>query len=396
MNNRERLIKTFEHEEPDRVLVHHRGILPNGTFYQTWMKEIGEELEEDDVMFIPSIGDLTMPKWCGQDTVYGGIPSVVGYPKVKVLDLIQDTPDHPVWNVLTHIQDKSGLHLNSNGSIGENTTWKGMGYHWYHDGFFRTPKIRADFHAKYGNPSEDRFAPTEKHFDAFRKQVKELESLNYPVVMIGESGSFWEAFFEGTGLGPAGLAMRKNPSYVRQIIDDLYIRAERAWKMMLDAGVEVIGIADDLGQKGRGLLSVKHWVEYIKPKFTKLMDLAHKKGVFTQMHSCGFIEDFIPELIDAGLDGIQSLEPAAGVDIARVKEKYGNKFTLIGGIDSTNTMSFGTPEDVVQDTKKCLKAAMRGGGYIAGTSHRIIDVPIANVAAMRDTIKKFGNYPCGL
>ena len=77
-----------------------------------------------------------------------------------------------------------------------------------------------------------------------------------------------------------------------------------------------------------------------------------------------------------------------------MKENHGDKLTLIGGFDSTDTMSFGTPQDVIADVKKCLKAAMPGGGYIAGTSHRIINVPIENVKAMVDTIHTFGNYPC--
>jgi uroporphyrinogen-III decarboxylase len=271
-----------------------------------------------------------------------------------------------------------------------------MNYSWYHDGFFRSKEIRHEFYEKHGDPLEDRFRPTETHFNNLSKQLKTLEELNYPVVMICESGSFWEAFFEGSGLGPAGYAMRRDPTYVHEVMDRLFKNTEYAWKMMLDAGAEVVGIADDLGQKGRGLLSVKQWNEFIKPKFSQLMDLAHKRGAFTEMHSCGFIEDFLPDLIDAGLDAIQSLEPAAGVDIARVKENYGDKMTFIGGFDSTNAMSFGTPEDVIADVKKCLKAAMRGGGYIAGTSHRIINVPIENVKAMVDTVKEFGQYPCRL
>jgi uroporphyrinogen-III decarboxylase len=396
MNNRERLLKIYQHEEPDRVLVHHRGILPNGTFYQNWMENVADDLEEEYIRVIPTIGDLTLQTWCGQDTVYGGVPTIVGYPAVKLIDLIGDRPDHPVWSVLKHVPDPSRLTINSHGSIGEHRPLNGLNYHWYHDGFFRTPEIRKEFYEKFGNSAEDKFSPSERHFDTLRKQLKTLEDMNYPVVMICESGSFWEAFFEGHGMGPAAQAMRRNPSYVRTVIDDLYKEAERAWKIMLDAGADVVGIADDLGQKGRGLLSPKQWREFIKPKFSQLMNLAHKRGAFTEMHSCGFIEDFLPDLIDAGLDSIQSLEPAAGVDIARVKDNYGDKMTLIGGIDSTNTMSFGTTADVVADTKKCLKAAMRNGGYLAGTSHRIINVPVENVVAMRDTIKKYGTYPCRL
>ena len=47
--------------------------------------------------------------------------------------------------------------------------------------------------------------------------------------------------------------------------------------------------------------------EFIRPCFSELMDLAHKHGAFTEMHDCGFIEDFLPDLIDAGLDAIQKL-----------------------------------------------------------------------------------------
>ena len=94
------------------------------------------------------------------------------------------------------------------------------------------------FYAKHGTPTEDRFRPTEKHFDQLQKQLKTLEEMDYPVVMICESGSFWEYFFEGTGIGAAGYAMPKNSEHVRKVMDDAFKMTEFAWKMMLDAGAE--------------------------------------------------------------------------------------------------------------------------------------------------------------
>ncbi len=402
MDNHERMIKTFEHEEPDRVLVHHRGILPNGTFYQDWNNTIADELEDDEVMILPFIGDITLAHWAGQDTVFGGIPTAVGYPSVRLLDAVDHDMNHPIFQKLKHVpKDRLPiLRVNRNGSINERTTYNGMGYSWYHDGLFRTKEERNKFYERYGHPLEQRFRPQQKHYESYEAKLKYLAENGYPKILVGQTGSFWEALFEGMGIGGAGRAMRKDPAHVREVIDMFFKNMEFAWKMMLDAGDKygpiIIGLADDLGQKGRGLLSVKHWVEYIKPKFSQLMDLAHKRGAYTWMHSCGYIEDFLPELIDAGLDAIQSIEPAAGVDIARVKENYGDKMTFVGGFDSTNTMSFGTAADVVADVKKCLKAGMPGGGYFAGTSHRIINVPVENVVAMRETVKKFGIYPSRL
>ena len=110
------------------------------------------------------------------------------------------------------------------------------------------------------------------------------------------------------------------------------------------------------------------------------------------MHSCGFIEEYLPDLTDAGLDAIQSLEPAAGVSLERVKENHGDKMTFVGGMDSTHILSFGTVDEVRDDTIKCLKAGMPGGGYIAGPSHRIIDCPPENVSMLKKTIQEYGKY----
>lgn len=394
MNNRERLIRTFEHEEPDRVLVHWRGFLPNGTFYQDWMETVAEEIADEDVMILPRIGDVTLQHWAGQDTVFGGIPAVVGYPQVKLLDCIDLYPR--IERYLQHLPDLSKCRVGWNGSIKTTETLNGMGYTWYHDGFFRKPEVRWAFYERYGDPTEERFRPTNKHYETFKRQVESLAELDYPKVMVSFAGSFWEAFFEGCGIGAAGLAMRKYPDYTHRVMREFADMWEHTWKMMLDAGAEVVAIADDLGQKERGLLSVDHWKEYIKPNFARLAKRAHKAGAFTWQHCCGFMEEFLPDLIDAGLDAIQSLEPAAGVDLARIKANHGDKITFVGGIDTTNTMSFGSVADCIADTKKCLKAGMPGGGYIAGGSHRVINVPIENMVAVRDTIREFGTYPCRL
>ena len=65
----------------------------------------------------------------------------------------------------------------------------------------------------------------------------------------------------------------------------------------------------------------------------------------------------------------------------------------MGGIDSSNTLNFGTPEDVEEDVKKCIKAAAPGGGYFAGPSHNILNAPWENMLALRAALEKYRKYP---
>jgi uroporphyrinogen decarboxylase len=118
--------------------------------------------------------------------------------------------------------------------------------------------------------------------------------------------------------------------------------------------------------------------------------------MFIVQHSCGYIDKLLPDMVEAGLDGIQSLEPAAGVDLAHLKETLGDQVSLWGGMDSTRILSFGTPKEVEEEVKRCIKTAAYGGGYFAGPSHNILNVPWENILAFRAAIEKYRSYPLDL
>ncbi|MFX0101164.1 MAG: uroporphyrinogen decarboxylase family protein [Candidatus Hodarchaeota archaeon] len=370
-------MKTLQHEEPDRVLVHMRGVLPNGTYRQWFNRNY-----DGDGYFLPEFGDFTVEhESIGQDTVFAGIPTLIGTPSV-----ILDEKDPNGFDI--HVSVASG-HMKVHSMHG------GLGYSWYIDGYFKTPDIRKQLLEENGIDQlfgNEKYMPGEREYEAFKRKLKAMEKLDYEKAVIGQSGSLFENTFEG--LGASGLAhwMRKYPSELDKLLDEMTGNILHAHKLMLEAGAYVVGIADDLGQKDRGLVSPKNYARFYKPRLKKICDQAHKYGAFTWMHSCGFIENFLPHLIEAGLDAIQSLEPAAGVSIDRVKENFGDKMTFVGGMDSTRILSFGTVDEVIADAKHYLEVGMPGGGYIAGPSHRIIDCPPENVQALKDTIQKYGKY----
>ena len=65
----------------------------------------------------------------------------------------------------------------------------------------------------------------------------------------------------------------------------------------------------------------------------------------------------------------------------------------MGGMDSSRILNFGTPKDVEEEVKRCIKAAGQGGGYFAGPSHHVLHAPWENILALRSAIEKYRKYP---
>jgi uroporphyrinogen decarboxylase len=115
--------------------------------------------------------------------------------------------------------------------------------------------------------------------------------------------------------------------------------------------------------------------------------------MFIAQHSCGYIDKNLPFMAEAGLNCIQALEPTAGVDIAQLKQKLGDKLSFMGGIDSSRILNFGTPEEIAEEVKRCVKSAGYNGGYFIGPGHNILNTPWERIKILRDAILKYREYP---
>jgi len=108
----------------------------------------------------------------------------------------------------------------------------------------------------------------------------------------------------------------------------------KAEKNLLERGAMMIGWADDLGYNKGTFMSPKLYEELIFPWHKKAIKLAHKYGAFVNMHSHGNINAILPLLVDAGLDILNPIGPSDNMDLGALKEKYGDKLCLQGGLAS--------------------------------------------------------------
>lgn len=113
---------------------------------------------------------------------------------------------------------------------------------------------------------------------------------------------------------------------------DFYLRYLDA---VMQPGVDVVLGGDDLGQKTGPLLRPELVEKLYGESYRRVADLVHRRGKKYVFHCCGNIYKFLDRFVDWGFDGLLTLEPTAGMDLARVREQVGHKLALVGNLDVT-------------------------------------------------------------
>jgi uroporphyrinogen decarboxylase len=122
----------------------------------------------------------------------------------------------------------------------------------------------------------------------------------------------------------------------------------------------------------------------------RAIEWAHAKGIKARLHSCGDIKKFVPELIEIGLDGLNPLEVKAGVDPVAMKQAYGDKLLLHGGV---NAVLWDDAEAIIAEIANVVPKLKENGGYIFASDHSIpSSVSLRNFTEIIGAAKKYGAY----
>ncbi|MCP4036230.1 MAG: hypothetical protein GY944_26240 [bacterium] len=185
----------------------------------------------------------------------------------------------------------------------------------------------------------------------------------------------------------------ENPSFVKRVVQfqtDLYLRNVDA---VMEAGGEVILGGDDLGQKTGPLMRPELIDELYGDCYRQVADLVHSRGRKFIFHSCGKIYKFLDRFVDWGFDGIITMEPTAGMELARVREQVGHKLALIGNLDVSHLLVSGTRAEVDAAVKQAIHDAGRGGGYVLSAAHSHPFVDAERLEWMLEAAHEYGRYP---
>ncbi|MBI3947652.1 MAG: hypothetical protein HY321_17155 [Armatimonadetes bacterium] len=131
------------------------------------------------------------------------------------------------------------------------------------------------------------------------------------------------------------IGMADDPDWVR----DMAMTYARLTVALQEALFAEEGLPDgiwyfeDLGFKERPFMSPRMYREIVQPAHAFSIGFAKRLGLPVIMHSCGYIEPLLPGMVEAGIDCLQAMEVKAGMDLLKIYREWGDRLSLMGGID---------------------------------------------------------------
>lgn len=180
-----------------------------------------------------------------------------------------------------------------------------------------------------------------------------------------------EALFYDLASGPAGF------SRLLAMVHEYFLAEMEGWAK---SSVDGIMFMDDWGTNSALLIHPRQWREIFKPLYQDYVDLIHAAGKFAFFHSDGHIAAIFPDLIEIGVDAVNS--QLFTMDIEELGRLYKGKITLWGEIDRQHVMPFGTPAEVREAVMRVRRAFDDGKGGLIAQCEWGKDNSIENVRAV--------------
>jgi uroporphyrinogen decarboxylase len=162
-----------------------------------------------------------------------------------------------------------------------------------------------------------------------------------------------------------------------EMVHEFYLKEIEWWAR---THVDAVSLMDDWGSNESLLIRPAVWREIFKPLYKEYCDIIHHHGKFAFFHSDGHIEAIYPDLIEVGIDAVNS--QLFCMDIEKLGRLYKGKITFWGEIDRQHVLPFGTPDDVRAAVRRVRSALDDGRGGVIAQCEWGKDNPARNVEAV--------------
>lgn len=397
----DRVWKAFNHEEPDRVPLYEGAIEikelnPGATlgtssgilfynldilryFGKPWFQQIRKlffKLTKNPHVLPSLLKPFIKPIYRNLTRIYGKlgidlVPAAGGLPMVldpKIFDDIT-IKERTIYSPAGDIATKESK---TQGAI-------------YRNGFLRGP---ADYN-KYISYDPDARA---NYF--LTPQLLKFARGKFSLAFSVFGAAAFENLCEMFGFETLFRLLVKEPAFIKRVVKEMSDYSTAVLEHMATHGERMIFyMTDDLGHKGRPIISPRMYRKYFKEGVTRFCKLAHEYGHKVMMHSDGNVMELIPDFVGAGIDALHPWESDAGMDMVEGKRNWGDKICLVGNVP-IELLTRGTINQVDTYVKNLIENVAPGGGFILSSSHSIVSTcKLENYKQMLLSARNYGKYP---
>lgn len=203
--------------------------------------------------------------------------------------------------------------------------------------------------------------------------------------------TIWETAWYIRGMENLMMDMLSEEEMAEAMLDKALEMSMQRALLYAQAGADILFVGDDIGMQQSILMSEELYRKWIWPRLKRLIEKvkARKPDILIFYHSCGYIEPFIPSLIQAGIDVLNPIQPEC-MDFEKIYQNYGNQISFHGTIGTQSTMPFGTPKEIKSLVKRNLDIAGSQGGLWAAPTHLLEpEVPWENILAYVEACRAY-------
>ncbi len=238
---------------------------------------------------------------------------------------------------------------------------------------------------------------SEKELLYLKERARDLRENTDKAIVASTGISIFEKGIKDWGYEEFLVRIYTEPELVKSYLEQL----TEAYLQFLDLYLEAVGpytnifqCNDDLGMQTSTLISPQVYRKVFKPYHKKIYSYIKERvpGSHILLHSCGSIYDLIPDLIETGVDALNPVQiNAEKMDPGTLKREFGRDITFWGGGCSTQTtLSFGTLEEIEDETKRMIETFAPGGGFVFNQVHNIqSNVSPQRIIKLYETAKRY-------
>ncbi|MFC1462687.1 uroporphyrinogen decarboxylase family protein [Verrucomicrobiota bacterium] len=383
MNSRERVQTALNHEEPDRVPIDLGGTVVSSIGIPTYAAlrdHLG--LPRKEIRVLETVQQIA---WVDEDVM-----EIFG---VDVIPVFANPPSGPApvfatdENGTVSFKDDFGATLRRP---------KDSFYYDWREFPLDEPSIEAMERMPWPDPADPaRYAGLRERVEGLRAST---DKALFGMAPCGHD--MFNQLLRVRGMEEGLIDLIANPDFAEAFLERYMETICTAQELFLDQVGDLIDVhfaADDLSGQSGPLISPEIYRRMIKPRWARIIrTIKARTEAKIFYHSCGALDEFIPDLIEIGVDIINPVQvSAAGMDSAVLKRKYGRNLAYWGGgCDTQSVLPYGTSADIRGEVRRRIGDLAPGGGFVFNPVHNIQPlVPVGNVTALFEAARAYGRYP---